>query len=163
MKIIALSVAFTAIVVSAAYSINQGKSPHMQESKLFSHFSLDVIIKRIPKAGLELPASISTSSSGGVAGEGEISSYRKDSALICQIHVEEGSFDESSFMEKLKAEVEKEVRKNGARITGGGESDSDFHVDYRLGNINGYIDVIGMRGERNSYKLIYVMREISWK
>ena len=159
MRIIVVFVAFTAIVVSACHST----TPHTQQSKLFTHFSLDGIIKRMPNAGIELPASIPIGSSGGVGGEGEISSYRKNSTLSCQIHIEEVGFDESSFMRKLKAEVEKEITSNGAKIAGSGESNSDFHVDYRLGHINGLIDVIGMRGERNSYKLTYVMREISWK
>lgn len=159
MRIIVVFVAFVAISVSACRSA----TPHTQQSRLLTNFSLDGIIKKMPNAGIELPASIPIGGSGGVAGEGEISSYRKDSTLSCQIHIEEVGFDELNFMMKLKAEVEKEITSYGAKIAGSGESNSDFHFDYRLGNINGFIDVIGIRGERNSYKLTYVMREISWK
>ena len=159
MRILVAFISFTTIVVSGCHST----TPHTQQSNLFTHFSLDRIIEKMPNSGIELPASIPSGGSGGVAGEGEISSYRKDSTLNCQIPTEEVGFDESSFMRKLKAEVENEITSNGAKITGSGESDSDFYVDYRLGSINGLIDVIGMRGERNTYKLTYVMREISWK
>lgn len=161
MKNVLVFVAVIAIAVGASLYLNRSQAAHTQPSKLLIGFSLNEIIKRIPDAGLKQPVDGAGGGSGGVGSSAAISVYRRETTFTCQI--QDSSFSEVSFMKKLKAEVEKEVTNNGAEIEGGGEFDWNFDVEYSLGHINGMIDVVGMRGEGNTFKLICVMREFSWK
>ena len=56
----------------------------------------------------------------------------------------------------------KVINDNGGVVLGVGNFGSDFHYDYRLGRIHGDIEVVGTRKEGSVYKLLYVIREISW-
>jgi len=94
-------------------------------------------------------------------GGGDRVFYRKDSSLDCEIIGQE--FDAKGFTDKLRREIEQEITKSGARLSGGGASGENFHCEYNEGSIHGAIEVVAGRVEANRYKLTYIIREYRWK
>ncbi|MFY9610614.1 MAG: hypothetical protein WAU45_18640 [Blastocatellia bacterium] len=128
------------------------------KTQFFQRFSLYDTINRMNVPQITCSASFSTGVSGGV---GEVTSFRKDSSLDCEVI--SPAFDESAFTSGLRTEIEQEIVNGGARVTGSGETGPNFHCEYQDGGIHGAIEVVAGRVEANKYKLTYIIREYLWK
>ena len=136
--------------------------PPETRSVFLSKFSVAEIIK---KTG----AQMTSIESGGVS-SGETSSVWNDRRIYhrhesADLQVRPVEADEAAFLEKLKAEIEQRLGDNNAKVLGGGTSSGGssggrgFSIAYTDGKNHGWIDVFGLRGAGNNYKLIIIVNE----
>jgi hypothetical protein len=126
---------------------------NFSSSSFFSNFSLEELVKKNQSPSGMICAK------GGMGGAGirvssvgrKQSSSNKSSSFSCQISA--ASFDEAAFIASLKADVEKEIIRSGAKIMNQGSSDpAGFYFEYSEGGIHGRISIGGKRGP-NYYSL----------
>ena len=67
--------------------------------------------------------------------------------------------DTSQFLTKFKSEVAEQLRKYGAKMTGEGSGDDGYSLEYSEGAIAGVVEIVGMRGSSENYRLILLMAE----
>ncbi len=160
MQRIILAIILTTILVSACrFTSNQSTPQQILRSKFYTEFSLYNTINRIPTKTLQCSGTFGTSD-GGVSAKDKMDVFTQQSALNCQVKEGE-SFDEADFMNKLKAEIEKEIISSGVRVGGAGVFGSAFYYGYEGDNTYGWIDVVVMKGEGSRYRFSYTLREIS--
>jgi hypothetical protein len=127
-------------------------------SRFLNSFSLDETIKRMNLQGIA-PSSASMSSS---ASAGDPSPYRHEFHLEMIIpQPVAGNFDEQDFLAKLQQQITQEAAASGVKVSGDGSSEGDFYIDYRDGEHNGGVEVIGVRTEGNEYEVWCIIRELA--
>ena len=170
MQKIVFSITITMILVGACRFTSSQSSPpqatsqqvtHRQilASKFYREFSLSDTITRIPAEDLQCSRTFGTSDSSSSTKD-KLDVFTKQSALNCQLK-QGGSFDEADFMNKLKAEIEKEIISSGVKVGDIGIFGSAFYYGYEGDSTYGWIDVVVMKGEGSCYRFSYTLREIS--
>src|SRR5205085_8711166 len=127
-------------------------------SRFLNNFSLGETIKQMNLQGIELPSGETTKT----ASAGDPSPYRNVFHLSMIIPDSmAGKFDERDFLAKLEEKIRREVVDTGSKISGGGGSEGNFHIEYENGKQKGGIEVIGVRSERTGYELWCIIRELA--
>ena len=67
--------------------------------------------------------------------------------------------DEPFFLSRVKGKMEERLRNSGCRVSGEGSGDNKHTLEYTDGTVNGWIDIFGLRGQGDSYKLVIVITE----
>jgi hypothetical protein len=135
---------------------------NFSSSSVFSNFSLEELVKKNQSPSGMICAK------GGMGGGGirvssggvgrKQSSRNKSSSFSCQISA--ASFDEAAFIASLKADVEKEIIRSGAKIMNQGSSDpTGFYFEYSEGDIHGRISIGGKKSGANYYSLAASLAE----
>jgi hypothetical protein len=132
---------------------------NLSSSSFLSSFSLEELVKQNSSPSGMICAK------GGMGGDGSAvgsvgrqqSSINKTSSFSCQISA--GSFDETAFVESLKADVEQEINRSGAKIVKRGLNPAGFFFEYSEGGILGRISIDGKRSGTNYYSLVAKLDE----
>jgi len=127
-------------------------------SQFLNSFSLGETIERMNVEEID----VSSASHFQTATAGNPSPHRRDFDVAIAIKEQKTeSFDERGFLVKLKERIVQEARDSGVRIYGGGEGGDTFYVNYENGKHQGGIEVIGVRTEKNKYRVWCVIRELA--
>ena len=146
--------AFTCIFVLSSLSCAQIHSP----SQFLNGFSLGETIERMNVEEID----VSSVSYSQTATAGNPSSHRRDFDVAITIKEEKTeSFDERDFLTRLKGRIVQEAHDSGITVSGNGEGNNTFHVDYKNKKHHGGIEVIGVRTDKNNYRVWCVIRELA--
>lgn len=127
-------------------------------SNFLNSFSPGETIKRMNVEGIDFSSSTGSSS----ASAGDPSPHRREFALAMKIKESIAeSFDEKAFLTQLQEKITKEAEDAGIDIAGGGNSNDSFYIHYHNGKDDGGIDVIGVRTEKNRYRVWCIIRELA--
>ena len=127
-------------------------------SQFVNSFSLGETIKRMNVEEID----VSSVSDTQTASAGNPSSHRRDFDVTMAIKEQKTeSFDERGFLAKLEARIVQEAQDSGVRVSGGGKGDDTFHINYQNKEHQGGIEVVGVRTEKNKYRVWCVIRELA--
>jgi hypothetical protein len=141
-------------LVTASIAGGCGGPATRPPSKFMTAFSPEDAIKRsyVQSEGKKQPI---VSNSGGLAGSGGLGiTHRSISAELVLSETE--AFQ---FLSKVKSEISDQLRKYGARSTGEGTGDDQYSLEYSEGSIAGLVEMWGMRGAGDNYRLIIALAE----
>jgi hypothetical protein len=147
-------ITFVCMFILCFVSCSKINSP----SQFVNSFSLGETIKRMNVEEID----VSSASYTQTASAGNPSSHRRDFDVTMAIkEPKTESFDEQGFLAKLKARIVQEAKDSGVRVSGEGQGGDTFHVEYQNKNYHGGIEVIGVRTEKNKYRVWCVIRELA--
>jgi hypothetical protein len=127
-------------------------------SQFLNRFSLGETIKRMNLEEID----VSSVSALSTAAARNPSSHRRDFDVTIVIkEPKTESFDERHFLLKLKERIVQEARDSGVTVYGMGEGGDTFHVDYQNKKHQGGIEVIGVRMEKDKYRVWCIIRELA--
>lgn len=127
-------------------------------SNFLNGFSPAETIKRMNVEGIDLSSAAGSSE----ASAGDPSPHRREFNLEMTIKESMAdSFDERAFLTKLQEKITQEAKDSGVNVAGGGNSNDSFDIHYHNGKDDGGIDVIGVRTEKNKYKVWCIIRELA--
>lgn len=130
------------------------KAPETK-SRFLSTFSAEEVIKKsYDQTNSNAGVSVSSGETSSASGSHRI--YHRD--VSAELRISER--DQSPFLERIKSSIEQQVRDTGCTIVGGGSGTSNFSVAYTDGSVNGSIDIWGMPGSSDSYKVIIIISEL---
>lgn len=129
------------------------KAPESKSRFLSSFSAADVIKKSYDQINSKGESSVSTSETSSASGSRRIY-HRDDSA---ELRISES--DQPSFLERIKTNIEQQVRSSGCTIVGGGSGDNNFSIAYTDGSVTGWIDIWGVPGAPDKYNLIIEVTE----
>ncbi len=134
--------------------------PPTTRSVFLSKFSAADILKKTTEQ-------MKSVENGGVS-SGETSSSWNDRRIYHRLEsadLQLNPVDEDAFLVKVKAEIEQSLQSSGGTILGGGLSSGGstggkgFSIAYTDGKNHGWIDVFGLHGASNNYKLVIIVNE----
>lgn len=140
---------FAAVLVLGACN----KIPESKSRFLSSFSAADVIKKSYDQIDCKGELSVSAEETSSVMGTRRI--YHRDESADLRIN----ESDQPSFLERIKKNIEQQVRNNGGTIVGGGSGDDNFSIAYTDSRVTGWIDILGMPGTPDKYKLIITITE----
>lgn len=129
------------------------KAPEQQSRFLSTFSAADVVKKSYDQIDSNAGMSVSSSETSSAFGRRRI--YHRDSSADLRI----SEADLSSFLERTKNNIEQQLRTSGCTIVGGGSGDGQFSVAYTDGSVTGWIDIWGIPGTSDRYKLIITITE----
>ena len=133
---------------------------NLTSSSFLSNFSLEELVKtnRSP-SGMNCAKGSMGGGGADISSVGfKRSSSNKSSSFSCEISAD--SFDEAAFMASLKADVEQEINRSGAKLMNQGSSDpAGFYFEYSEGDIHGRITIGGKKSVANYYSLEATLKE----
>jgi hypothetical protein len=129
------------------------KIPESKSRFLSSFSAVDVIKKSYDQIDCKGELSVSAVETSSVMGSRRI--YHRDESADLRIN----ESDQPSFLERIKTNIEQQVRSNGGTIVGGGSGDDNFSIAYTDSRVTGWIDIWGMPGSPDKYKLIITITE----
>ena len=94
---------------------------------------------------------------GGTAGSAVSSGAGHHCFDSAELSISSG--DESQFLLGVKREMRQQLEHSGGKIVDEGSGDSDYSIGYTDGKITGWIDILGMRGAGDRYKLVIIITE----
>ena len=145
---------FMSILILCSISCSKIHSP----SRFLNSFSLSETIKRMNLQEINL----SSDSMSSTASAGDPSPYRQAFNLEIIIKEEKADgFDERGFLAKLEEKIKQEALDSGVKVYGGGHGGDSFHINYHNGKHDGGIEVIGVRTEKNKYRMWCIIRELA--
>jgi hypothetical protein len=129
-------------------------APTLSRSRFLASFSPSDVIKRsyAQPDSQQQPSVSGGGTSSALGSHGVHHSY--DSA---DLSVSRG--EEPQFLLRIKREIVEQIEKSGGKVVGEGSGESNYAIEYTDGNVSGWIDVLGMRGAGDSYKLAIVVTE----
>jgi hypothetical protein len=127
-------------------------------SPFLRNFSLVETVRRMNFADF---GTMSAGLSGGSSAGAPTSRRNESDYLFTIVESKIENFDERDFLLKLKQQVSNEVSNAGLRVTGGGGSGDTFHIEYESTQFKGGIDIIGIRAEKDKYRVWCVVRELA--
>src|SRR5262245_56476428 len=131
--------------IAAACGVATSKSP----SRFITRFSPEDAINRAYVQGDGKKQPIVSNRGASVGSGGPRVTHRSISAELSLSET-----DETQFLAKIKTEVAEQLRKYGATTTGEGVSPNDCYLEYSEGPIAGVVEVSGMRGVSETYRLV---------
>jgi hypothetical protein len=128
-------------------------APALSRSRFLASFSpADVIKRSYAKPDSQQP-NISTGGTSSALGSHEVyHSYHSADLAV-------GSGEEPQFLLRIKSEIVQQIEKSGGKVVGEGTGESNYSVEYTDGKVGGWIDVVGMRGTGDSYRLAIIVTE----
>lgn len=141
-------------VISVVMAFGACSGPPESKSRFLSSFSARDVIKKsydLPKGDGEFRVSgVETSS---VLGSRRI--YHRDDSADLRI----SQSDEPAFLERIKAQIEQQLQGTACKILDVGSGESNYSIAYTDGKVHGWIDIWGMRGTGDSYRIVITMTE----
>ena len=119
------------------------------QSAFLAQFSLPKTLANVKAPGLDCSKFGEGGGLGGSAGgigSGRVS-HSQSHSTFCGI-VRPEQFEETGFIQSLKAEIERQIKSNGAQVQGSRLSGSNgFQIEYAEGKIQGKVEITGQRKE----------------
>lgn len=140
------------MLITVAILASEGckDSTKTPQRRFLSKLRLDQSVKNTAYEGIDYsgPGGSIGGSAGGVNQYG--SDVHHSSATGFEIKQGEGKgFNESEFMEVLKDKIAKEIEASGGEITGReSTSEKEFHIEYKGGNTEGRLVILGSQRGR---------------
>lgn len=119
----------------------------------FRKFSLQELIQRNKSNG---PSNCSSGAGLGGIGTGtggggiNQSTFHRSESFSCQL-TSGDQFDEASFIQALKEAVETDLHRIDANVVGADNQATKFVLHYSMGDINGRIEISGIKHPGNFY------------
>ncbi len=145
--------------ISAIAIFGACSAPTLSRSKFLASFSpADVIKRSYAQANSQQQdsqqqlsvSSVGTSSALGTHGV----HHSYDSADLSV-----SKSDEPQFLLRIKADIVQQIEKSGSKVVGEGSGDDNYSIEYADGKVGGWVDVAGMRGAGDSYRLAIIVTE----
>ena len=128
------------------------------ETAFFHNFNLGATVEQMNVPQLQPHIG----GGGYVASIGETAERRRNIYLEYLLDEQSGEqFDESIFLNKLKAKVAEQISNADVRTIGTGGINDGFYFSYSTDETRGSVDVIGAKVEKNRYKLWCTVLEIA--
>lgn len=70
-----------------------------------------------------------------------------------------GESDELSFLQRIKEDIEQQIQLTGGKIVDQGSGKTTYSISYTSSNVIGWIDVWGMQGTADNYKVTILITE----
>ena len=129
-------------------------APTLSRSRFLASFSpADVIKRSYGQPDSQQQPSISTGETSSASGSHEVH-HSYDSANLSV-----SKSDEPQFLLRVKREIVQQIEKSGSKVVGEGSGESNYSIEYTDGKVGGWVDVVGMRGEGDSYRLVIIVTE----
>ncbi len=140
-----------ASLVTASIAAGCGVATTKSPSRFITTFSPeDAINRAYSQPDGKKPLVSNSGSSEGTGGLG----HRLISADVLLNETEE-----PQFLARMKTEVSEQLRKYGAKTTGEGSGTNDSYLEYSEGAIAGVVQISGMRGASDAYRVILLIAE----
>ena len=144
------------LTIVPALLLASGCKPLMNfsSSSFLAKFSLGELVEKNRSVAGMICANGALGGGGGVVSSRsqKQSSTNKSSSFSCQLGAQ--SFDEAAFAASLKADVEEEIIRSGAKIMNQGSSEpARFYFEYNEGKIHGRITIQGKKSGGTYYSL----------
>jgi hypothetical protein len=111
-------------------------------SAFLSQFSLQKTLANLNAPGLDCSGASGDSSAVGAVGSSGVSNRRSESRFCGIERADE--FEAAGFIQRLKAEIERQIQATGGQVQGSSPSGSTgFHIEYVLGKSQGKIEISG--------------------
>ena len=128
------------------------------ETAFFHNFNLGATVEQMNVPQLQPHIG----GSGFVASIGKTAERRRNIYFEYLLDEQSGEqFDESIFLNELKAKVAEQISAADVRASGTGTINDGFYIDYSTDETRGSVDVIGAKVEKNRYKLWCTVLEIA--
>jgi len=140
--------------ISAIAIFGACSAPTLSRSRFLASFSPADVIKR-SYAQADSQQQISVSSDGissALGSHGVHHSY--DSAELSV-----SKSDEPEFLLRIKREIVQQIEKSAGKVIGEGSGENNYSIEYADGKVSGWVDVVGMRGAGDSYRLAIIVTE----
>jgi len=125
-----------------------------EKSKFFSSFSTgDAVQKTL--GPLHVGAGFSVSGSEASVLSGSRRTYHRDQRADLTL----SQSDEPSFLQKIKDHIEQQIQINGCKMTSAGSGEGYYSIAYTDGRVHGWIDIWGLRGSGDNYRLAVTITE----
>jgi len=125
-------------------------APTLSRSRFLASFSpADVIKRSYTQPDSQQQPSISTLA----LGSHEVR-HNYDSANLSV-----SNSDEPQFLLRIKREIVQQIEKSGGKVVGEGSGENNYSIEYTDGKVSGWVDVVGMRGAGDSYRLVIIVTE----
>ena len=140
------------IAVAAIFSACS--APTLSRSRFLASFSpADVIKRSYAHPDSQQQPSISTGETSSALGSHGIH-HSYDSADLSV-----SKSDEAQLLLRIKREIVQQIEKSGGKVVGEGSGESDYSIEYADGKVGGWVDIVGMRGAGDSYRLVILVTE----
>jgi hypothetical protein len=126
----------------------------LSRSRFLASFSPADVIKRsyAPPDSHQQPSISTGGTSSALGTHGVHHSY--DSADLSV-----SKSDEPQLLLRIKREIVQQIEKSGGKVVGEGSGENDYSIEYADGKVSGWVDVVGMRGAGDSYRLVIIVTE----
>ena len=142
------------LTVSVVMVVGACTAQPLSRSKFLTGFSAaDVIKESYDQASAAKQSTISAGETSSRLGNRSI--HHRDE--IADLVISEN--DEAMFLSRIKGKVEEQLRNSGCRVFGEGSVGNNYILEYTDGSVNGWIDIWGLRGQGDSYKLVIIITE----
>jgi hypothetical protein len=141
-------------IISIVTAFGACSVPPASKSRFLSSFSARDVIEKsydLPKGDGEFRVSGGETSS--VLGSRRI--YHRDDTADLRISQSE----ERSFLQRIKGQIELQLQGAGCKIADAGSGESNYSIAYTDEKVHGWIDVWGMRGPGDRYRLVITITE----
>jgi hypothetical protein len=136
--------------ISVIATFGACSAPTLPRSRFLASFSpADVIKRSYTQPDSQQQPSISTLA----LGSHEVR-HNYDSANLSV-----GQNDEPQFLLRIKREIAQQIEKSGGKVVGEGSGESNYSIEYADGKVGGWVDIVGMRGAGDSYRLAIIVTE----
>jgi hypothetical protein len=147
-------VALLLLTVSVAMLFDACTAQPIPRSAFLAGFSAADIIKgSYDQAGVQRQFKVSGGASSSKLGSRSI--HHRDEIADLVINAS----DEPLFLSRIKGKMEEQLRNTGCKVFSEGSGDNNYTLEYTDGTVNGWIDIFGLRGQGDSYKLVIVITE----
>jgi hypothetical protein len=141
------------LTVGVGMAVGACSSQPLSRSKFLTGFSAADVIKASYDQGSSKQTTISVGETSSKLGNRGI--HHRDE--IADLVISQN--DEASFLSRVKGTVEEQLRTSGCRVFGEGFGGSNYVLEYTDGSVNGWVDIWGLRGQGDSYKLVIIITE----
>jgi hypothetical protein len=124
------------------------------KSRFLSSFTVrDVVEKSLDASAQDRGIRVSGGETSSVVGKRRV--YHLDDTADLRIR----PGDEHSFLERIKAQIERQLEDAGCTPADAGSGESTYSIEYTDGTVHGGIEIRGTRGSDDSYKLKIAITE----
>jgi len=126
----------------------------LSRSRFLASFSpADVIKRSYAPADSQQQPTVSGGGTSSALGSHEVH-HSYDSADLSV-----SKTDEPQLLLRIKREIVQQIEKSGGKVVGEGSGESNYSIEYTDGKVSGWVDVVGMRGAGDSYRLVIIVTE----
>lgn len=129
-------------------------APTLSRSRFLASFSpADVIKRSYAQSDSQQQLSVSGGGTSSALGSHEVH-HSYDSADLSI-----SKSDEPQFLLRIKREIVQQIEKSGGKVVSEDSGENNYSTEYADGKVSGWVDVVGMRGAGDSYRLVIIVTE----
>jgi hypothetical protein len=147
---------FNLVIAGSALYLCACQNSEIPETAFFRDFNLGATVERMNAVQLHPK----TGGGGTTTAIGETTERRRNFELEYLLNDRSSEpFDETVFLNELKAEIAKQIRDADIQVNSAATNGDVFHFNYLTKENTGSVEVVGTRVEGNRYNLRSVVRE----